>query len=81
MQESNPGAAESGSCAGEQRKRCTVEPQLLRLDDVQAAALDRIVERRLAYMGGAAEDVRAFVAAEVVAAGLLVVGRAEGVAT
>lgn len=77
MQESNAGTAEGGSCAGEQRKRCTVEPQLLALDDVQAAELDRIVERRLAYMGGTAEEIRAFVAAEVVAAGLLVVGRAE----
>jgi hypothetical protein len=73
--------AETQSAPSVQGKRCTVEPQLVRLNDAQAAELDRIVERRLAYMGGTTEDVRAYVAAEVVAAGLLVVGRAEGVAT
>ena len=65
--------------ASEQHGRCTVEPQYVVLTDAEAAALDAIVTRRLAYMGGTAEEVRAYTARECVVAGLMAVARAEQV--
>ena len=77
------GSGPAQSCESAQRVRKTrdlVEPTTITLDDAQAAALDAIVTRRLAYMGGTAEEVRAYTARECVVAGLMAVALAEQVA-
>lgn len=58
----------------------TVEPGVIRLNGVQEALIDQLVEKRLSLRGGDARTARHEVVRDVLAEGLMAVQAREGMA-